>query len=129
MLPRIIFSDSKGVARRSRMLLSGKLPRFQELIRIATDNARPRQAQRPQTRATLQKKINSRVSTLFRSCDLSRAINALSPPEELPITQEDLIQRITDLHPIAPQEHQIPGVSDSDLCSDPHFPGSEAQNF
>ena len=54
-----------------------------------------------------QKRTEQRVSELTKSCDLSRALNALagSPRQEL---TDELILKIRDLHPDAEPEHCIP---------------------
>jgi hypothetical protein len=105
LLPRLLLSSSKGVAGRARLILTGKLDAFEKLY----EESEPREVvmQPNGTQRNVQETINRRVSTLVRSCDLSRAINSLVIPERVEITHE-IIDKVHELHPIAQPEHRIP---------------------
>jgi hypothetical protein len=105
MAPRLILSSTRGVARRARLLLSGTAAAFDELLQESTPNeSRDNVGFSDDKR---QKRIERRVSALIQSCDLSRALNALTGSPRLEITEE-LIQKVRDLHPTAEEEHRIP---------------------
>ena len=105
MAPRLVLSSTRGVARRARLLLSGTVQAFEELM----EESSPKQRSGIPTHSVerQQKRMEQRVSDLIQSCDLSRALNALAGSPRLDIT-EDLLQKVRDLHPIAEAQHRIP---------------------
>ena len=105
MAPRLILSSTRGVARRSRLFLSGTVAALEELLQESTPNERRENV--PQSKDKRQKRTEQRVSALIQSCDLSRALNALAGSPPLEITEE-LMQKVRDLHPSAEEEHCIP---------------------
>jgi hypothetical protein len=105
MAPRLLLSSTNGVARRSRLLLSGTVQAFDFLFQEST--AKESREKRPMSEETQSKRTAQRVSELIQSCDLSRALNVLARSPKQEIT-EDLIQKIRDLHPQSEAEHCIP---------------------
>ena len=105
MAPRLILSSTRGVARRARLLLSGTVQAFEVLLQESSPKENKPKFTPSEERK--QKKIEQRVSELVQSCDLSRALNALTGSPRLDIT-EDLLQKVRDLHPSAEEEHRIP---------------------
>jgi hypothetical protein len=116
LLPRLLFSSSKGVAGRARLILTGKLDAFEKLYEESEPRAVVMQSNG--TQRNVQETINRRVSTLVRSCDLSRAINSLVIPERVEITHE-IIDKVHELHPIAQPEHRIPNSASTKVQLDP----------
>jgi len=118
LLPRLLLHSSKGVAGRARLILTGRLDAFEKLYaesepKIRAANNYPNGTQRQQ-----QETINKRVSTLVRSCDLSRAINSLVIPPKVDITH-DIIEKVHELHPIAQPEHRVPNSAPTKVNLDP----------
>jgi hypothetical protein len=92
---------------RSRLLLTGTQTAFQSLFEQSCPKDKTPTAKEPLTEKQRQTKIQDRVSVLIKSCDLSRAMNALMGIRPQPVT-EALVQKIHDLHPEAAPEHRIP---------------------
>ena len=118
LLPRLLLQSPKGVAGRARLILTGRLDAFEKLYEDSKSephvaNNDPTGSQRRQ-----QETINRRVSTLVKSCDLSRAINSLVIPPRVDITQ-DVIGKVHELHPVAQQEHRIPNSAPTKVNLDP----------
>jgi hypothetical protein len=107
LAPRLILSSSQGVAMRSRLLLTGTQTAFESLFEQSCPKDKTPTAIEPLTEKQRQTKIQDRVSVLIKSCDLSRAMNALMGIRPQPVT-EALVQKIHDLHPEAAPEHRIP---------------------
>jgi len=105
MAPRLVLSSTRGVARRARLLLSGSVQAFEYLLEESTPSDRGTHYSMSETRR--QKRTEQRVSELIKSCDLSRALNALAGWPRQEVTDE-LIQKIRDLHPDAEPEHCVP---------------------
>ena len=105
MAPRLVLSSSRGVARRARLLLSGTVQAFEELMVELSPKQRSRTPSHSDEKQ--QKRIEQRVSDLIQSCDLSRALNALAGSPRLENT-EDLLQKVRELHPSADVQHRIP---------------------
>ena len=105
MAPRLLLSSTSGVAKRSRLLLSGTVQAFEYLLQESS----PKQGGKrgPMSEERQSKRTAQRVSELIQSCDLSRALNALARAPRQEITEE-LMQKIRDLHPEAEAEHCIP---------------------
>ena len=105
MAPRLILHSTRGVARRARLLLSGSIEAFEELIIKSTPKENRGHSLISEEKQ--RKRTEQRVSELIRSCDLSRALNALARTPRLEITEE-LLQKVRDLHPTADEKHCIP---------------------
>ena len=103
MAPRLVLSSTRGVARRARLLLSGSVQAFEYLLEESSPSDRGAHYSMSETR--MQKRTEQRVSELIQSCDLSRALNAGSPRQEV---TDELILKIRDLPPDAEHEHCIP---------------------
>jgi len=112
MAPRLILSSTRGVARRARLLLSGTVHAFEQLVQESSPETG--KVNSPLSDEKQRKKIELRVSELVRSCDLSRALNALSGSPRLEIT-EDLLQKVRDLHPSAEEQHRIPETASTKI--------------
>ena len=105
MAPRLVMSSTSGVARRARLLLSGSVQAFKYLLEESSPSDRGAHYLMSETKR--QKRTEQRVSELIKSCDLSRALNALTGSPRQKVTDE-LIQKIRDLHPDVEPEHCIP---------------------
>ena len=75
MAPRLVLFSTRGVARRARLLLSGSVQAFEYLLEESSPSDRGAHYLMSETRR--QKRTEQRVSELIKSCDLSRALNAL----------------------------------------------------
>jgi len=106
MAPRLILSSTRGVAVRSRLLLTGTLQAFEFLLAESLPMVTETVHNEPLTEKQRETKTQNRVSTLIKSCDLSRAMNALMGIPAQPITS-DLLKQIDALHPEAALEHCI----------------------
>ena len=105
-----MLSSTRGVARRARLLLSGSVQAFKYVLEKSSPSDRGAHYLMSETRRqkrTEQRVSEQRVSELIKSCDLSRALNALAGSPRQEVTDE-LIQKIRDLHPDAEPEHCIP---------------------
>ena len=118
LLPRLLLHSSKGVAVRARLILTGRLEAFEKLYLESEPEPRVASNHPFSTLRQQQETINRRVSTLVKSCDLSRAINSLVLPPRVDITQ-DVIQKVHELHPIAQPEHRIPNSAPTKVNLDP----------
>jgi hypothetical protein len=116
LLPRLLLSSSRGVAARARLILTGRLEAFQKLYEESEPSLTINPPQR--TLHQEQQSINRRVSTLVKSCDLSRAINSLTIPPEVEITEE-VVNKVHELHPIAQAHHRIPASAPTKIILDP----------
>ena len=105
MAPRLLLSSTSGVAKRSRLLLSGTVQAFEYLLQESTPKEGGKRG--PMSEERQSKRTAQRVSELIQSRDLSRALNALARAPRQEITEE-LMQKIRDLHPEAEAEHCIP---------------------
>ena len=116
LLPRLLLSSSRGVALRARLLLTGRLDAFEKLYNESNTSPTVNPPQR--TEHQEQKAINRRVSALVKSCDLSRAINSLTIPPPVEITQK-VVDKIHELHPITQPEHRVPISASTKINLDP----------
>ena len=93
MAPRLILSSTRGVARRARLLLSGTVQAFDDLVQESSPKGNKSNA--PVSDEKRQKRVEQQVFELVRSCDLSRALNALAGSPDLKLQYRGIYSKST----------------------------------